>query len=141
MDTPKEKFESWADEASKWLEKAFRADFSPESLPKLDRLLENTDKFEFVCAQVDQRLRVLYFGMYIGDTVRRKKGGQWSWDSDSVNEEDVTLILPGVDPVFPMKFIKDKFEKRVQTTVEEWGKSLGLVFKKLPTARFIPPPV
>lgn len=120
-----------AREASEWIAVAlassgYRADFSLESLKEIDRFLddhtsEGTPKPDgLLSEQFGSRMFAL--GAYVGEVLRRKRGGQWLGD-DTDPQAAFNLILelkPG-EQVWPIQRVMKRFKNGAEDGIYTYG--------------------
>jgi hypothetical protein len=128
----KEDVASGADWISRALQSSgYRADFSPQSLWEIDRFFdehshEGQAKPGGLLAEgLGQRLFGL--GSYIGEVVRRARGGEWVGDdSDGRTEINVELHLPDGTRCWPVQRVMKRFKNGSEDGIAAWGLGAGL---------------
>src|SRR4051812_15584458 len=101
-----------AKEASSWIATAlsssgFAADFSPASLREIDRFFD--DQVQGGVAKPggllsqDLGARLFAVGAYIGEVIRRERGGEWvAKEDDPEAELNIAVRLPDGSTFWPM---------------------------------------
>ncbi|GAP21978.1 hypothetical protein [Leptolinea tardivitalis] len=84
-------------------------DFSMTSLPKLERLLDMAHQSYLAGNVSDQGLErsVQVWGAYLGETMRRNKGGVWKIDRNQTGDRRMFLLTQGVT-VYPFEQVRQK---------------------------------
>ncbi len=109
----------------------YRADFSPQSLWEIDRFFDEhtqdgTAKQGGLLSE-DLGQRLFGLGAYIGEVVRRAKGGEWLGDdSDPETEIAVELVLSDGARCWPIQRVMKRFKNGSQDGIAAWGSGLGL---------------
>jgi len=123
-------------EASTWIATAlsssgYKADFTPASLWDIDRFFDEHSKDGkaspggLLSEQLGSRLFSL--GSYVGEVVRRHKGGQWVGnDSDPQVEINVELQLPDGTKCWPVQRVMKRLKNGSEDGIAVYGHGLGL---------------
>jgi hypothetical protein len=125
------------DSAAEWMSEALRssgyvADFSPASLREVERFFrEQMDEPGVATAggllDEDVGRRLFGLGAYVGEVLRRARGGRWSTEGLSSEEEDlVVLELDESSLVWPVRRVVDRFRRGSEEDLVFYGASLGL---------------
>jgi hypothetical protein len=109
----------------------YRADFSPASLWEIDRFFDEQSAGGkakpggLLAEKLGQRLFAL--GSYIGEVVRRNRGGEWVGDdADPQVEVNVELRLPGDVRCWPIQRVMKRFKNGAEDGIAAWGTGMGL---------------
>lgn len=132
MATIKEDVEASAEWISRALQSSgYRADFSPQSLWEIDRFFDEHSRDGaakpggLLSESLGQRLFAI--GSYIGEVVRRKRGGEWVGDdSDAEAEINVELHLPDGALCWPVQRAMKRFKNGAEDGIAAWGSGAGL---------------
>jgi hypothetical protein len=128
--------------AAEWIARALKssgymADFSPGSLWEIDRFFDEhsekgqAKKGSLLASEVGARIFAL--GAYVGEVVRRHKGGEWAGDdNDPQVEVNVELRLPGGKVSWPMQRVMKRFKNGAEDGIAAWGAALDLDLGKRP---------
>jgi hypothetical protein len=109
----------------------YRADFSPESLWEIDRFFddeapEGAPKRQGLLAD-DMGAKVFAIGCYVGEVVRRYRGGRWiADDEDPEAEVNLVLELEDRDLVWPVQRAMKRFVNGPEDSVAVYGEFLGV---------------
>ena len=132
MGTIKEDIKS----SSEWVAKAlqssgYRADFSPPSLWEIDRFFDeqtvNGAARPGGLLAKDMGARIFAIGSYIGEVLRRAKGGEWiGADSDPKAELSVELQFPDGSHCWPVQRAMKRFKNGEENGIAVYGHALGL---------------
>ncbi len=118
-------------EAAEWVASAlassgYRADFSLESLKEIDRFLddhasEGTPKpGGLLSEQFGSRMFAL--GAYVGEVLRRKRGGQWLGDdTDPHAAMNLRLELKPGEHVWPIERVMKRFKNGAEDGIYAYG--------------------
>lgn len=119
-----------------WISRAlqssgYHADFSERSLREIDRFFDehtqNGVAKQGGLLSEDLGKRLFGLGAYIGEVVRRAKGGRWIGDdSDPEAEITVELILPSGARCWPIQRVMKRLSNGAQDSIVAWGSGLGL---------------
>ena len=109
----------------------YRADFSGESLRELDRFFDEhtTDGAATPGGLLSEDLgsRLFAIGAYLGEVVRRAKGGTWQTDDeDPEGEINVALLLPDGAVVLPTQRAMKRFQGGAEEGLAAYGAALGV---------------
>ena len=132
MGTIKEDVAASADWMARALQSSgYRGDFSPQSLWEIDRFFdEHTRDGQakpggLLAEGTGQRIFGL--GSYIGEVVRRAKGGDWVGDdSDAEAEIHVELRLTDGTRCWPVQRVMKRFKNGSEEGIAAWGSGMGL---------------
>ncbi|MEU6260743.1 hypothetical protein [Streptomyces sp. NPDC047043] len=117
--------------ASEWIAGAlqhsgYQADFSPESLAEIDRFLDDHSSEGsalpggLLADGLGQKLFAL--GAYVGETIRRERGGTWQADDDDPRGEiNVELHLPEGGVVWPVQRVIKRFKNGPEDGIAVYG--------------------
>ncbi|MEV4334790.1 hypothetical protein AB0K02_30460 [Streptomyces sp. NPDC049597] len=104
---------------SEWIAQAlsssgYRVDFTPDSAREIERFLaESADAGNPVPGGLlaeDTGARLFAVGAYVGELIRRTKGGEWVVDdADPQGEINVELHLPDGSVVWPVQRVLKRF--------------------------------
>jgi hypothetical protein len=121
---------------AEWIAKAlsssgYRADFSPGSLWEIERFFdEHSAEGQATPGGLlaeDLGSRIFALGSYIGEVVRRVRGGTWSNDDDDAEAEiNVSLVLPDKTRAWPVQRAMKRFRNGPEDSVVAWGTGLGV---------------
>lgn len=131
MGTIKEDVNASADWMSRALQSSgYRADFSPQSLWEVDRFFDeqslNGEAKAGGLLSKDLGKRLFGVGSYIGEVVRRTRGGEWVGDdSDPEVEVKVELHLSDGTRCWPVQRAIKRF-KSPDDGIAVWGIGAGL---------------
>ena len=113
------------------LSSGYRADFSPQSLWEVDRFFDEQthdgagNAGGLLSEGVGQRIFGL--GAYVGEVVRRTRGGEWVGDnSDPEAEINVELHLPDGTRCWPVQRVMKRFKNGPEDGIAAWGSGAGL---------------
>ncbi len=122
--------------ASDWIATAlsssgYRADFSPESLWQVDFFFEDHASAGAAVRggllAKDLGTRLFGVGAYVGEVVRRARGGEWvAEDGDPEAEVKPTLRLPDGIECWPIQRVLKRFKNGSEDALAAYGLSLGL---------------
>ncbi len=121
---------------SAWIARAlqssgYQADFSPASLREIDRFFDDHSaagkpKAGGLLAQ-DMGKRLFAVGCYIGEVLRRAKGGDWHGDdADPKVELNVELRFPGGTVCWPVQRALKRLQQGPAEGIPAYGVGLGL---------------
>ena len=109
----------------------YRANFSPESLWDIDLFFDDhgeggVPKAKGLLAeQLGRRLFAL--GGYVGETIRRKLGGEWQADdADPQGEINIALKLPDGTMIRPVQRVMKRLNNGAEDGIAAYGAALGL---------------
>ncbi|MFE5138350.1 hypothetical protein ACFRDV_11810 [Streptomyces fagopyri] len=109
----------------------YTADFTPGSLRDVERfMVEHSDHGVAVAGgllatEVEPRLFAL--GTYVGETVRRTRGGTWGADGDGPTAEmNIALHLPDGSIIWPVQRVVKRFRNGPEDSIAFYGVVLGL---------------
>jgi len=125
-----------------WIAKAlqssgYAADFSPGSLREIERFFEEQTlngaarQGGLLSESLGSRLFAL--GGYVGEVIRRERGGAWiANDDDPQAEINITLKLPDGSTIWPMQRVMKRFRNGSEDSLTAYGTALGLVLGPRP---------
>jgi hypothetical protein len=130
--------------AADWIAKAlqssgYKADFSPSSLWEIDRFFDEHSRDGtaiaggFLSEQLGQRLFGL--GSYVGEVVRRAKGGSWSAVDNEAEAEINAQLQVGDQICWPVQRVMKRFKNGPEDGIAVYGLSLGLDVGARPALR------
>lgn len=132
--------------ASDWIAKAltssgYKADFSPQSLWEIDRFFEDHSQNGVAkpggLLSQDLGSRIFSVGSYVGEVLRRVKGGDWFGDDlDPQAEITVELCLADGTKCWPVQRCMKRFKNGAEDGIAIYGSALGLPVGPQPA----PPP-
>jgi hypothetical protein len=104
----------------------YRADFRPNSLREVDRFFDDAGLRDLPPEEL--AAQVFAMGAYIGEVVRRARGGEWL-------APDTSLVLPDGTRCWPVQRAMERLMNGRRHSIEAWGVSLGLSMDPLPVFR------
>lgn len=122
--------------ASDWISKAlqfsgYRADFTPQSLREIDRFFDehsangSPKPGGLLAESLGQRIFAI--GSYIGEVLRRHRGGEWHGDdADPEVELHVELQLADGSVCWPTQRAMKRLKNGSEDSIAAWGLSLGV---------------
>ncbi len=123
--------ESWLWIATTLSSAGYAADLSPVSLWEIDRLFdEQTRRGKarprgLLSRQLGARLFAI--GAYVGEVIRRARGGEWISDArDADAEMNVAVRLTDGTIVWPVQQVMKRFKNGRQEGIAAYGAGLGL---------------
>ena len=131
------------DGASKWIVTAltssgYKADFTPPSLWEIDRFFDEHSKDGkavpggLLSEQLGSRLFAI--GSYVGEVIRKQKGGKWVGDdADPQVEINVELHLPDGTKCWPVQRVMKRFKNGQEDGIGVYG--LGMDIDVGPTPK------
>ncbi len=109
----------------------YSADFSPASLWEIDRFFDDVSENGapkqrgLLGEQFGSRMFAL--GGYVGEVLRRSKGGSWLADeADPENEIDIILKFPDGSIVWPIQRVIKRLKNGPEDGIGAYGAGLGL---------------
>jgi hypothetical protein len=120
---------------SEWIANALRssgyqADFSQESLKEIDRFID--DHTSAGTAHPDGLLadglgkKLFALGAYVGETIRRQRGGIWQADeNDPRGEINVALHLSEGGVIWPVQRVIKRFKNGAEDGIAVYGAMIG----------------
>jgi hypothetical protein len=120
---------------SEWIANALRssgyqADFSQESLKEIDRFID--DHSTAGAAHPDGLLadglgkKLFALGSYVGETIRRQKGGTWQADeNDPRGEINVALHFSDGGVIWPVQRVIKRFKNGAEDGIAAYGAMIG----------------
>jgi hypothetical protein len=122
--------------ASDWISKAlqssgYRADFTPQSLWEIDRFFDEhtvngSPKPGGLLAE-SLGSRLFAIGSYIGEVIRRHRGGDWHGDdTDPKVEINVELRLADDSVCWPIQRAMKRFKNGPEDGIVAYGLGLGV---------------
>jgi len=122
--------------ASDWIAKAlassgYRADFSPSSLSEVDRFFEehSANGTPRAGGLLSDGLgsRLFALGCYVGEVVRRSKGGEWYGDdTDPEVELNAELRLADGSVCWPVQRVVKRLKNGDEDSIAAYGIGLGI---------------
>jgi hypothetical protein len=122
--------------ASEWIATAlsssgYKADFSPQSVWEIERFFDEhtTDGAPRTDGLLGQDLgaRLFAVGGYIGETIRRSKGGRWVENADDPNDEiNVALELPDGTSLWPIVRAMKRLESGAPESIVAYALAAGI---------------
>jgi hypothetical protein len=112
-------------------ESNYQADFSPRSLWEIERFFDEHSaggkpRAGGLLAQ-DTGKRLFAVGGYIGETLRRARGGEWqASDADPQGEINIALVLTDGTQCWPVQRAMKRLSAGDSDSVAAYGLSLGL---------------
>jgi hypothetical protein len=109
----------------------YRADFSPASLRELERFFDDAaangaPKARGPLAD-DTGARLFALGAYLGEVIRRDRGGTWRADDrDPQGEINAELRLAAGDVIWPIQRVIKRFRNGREDSLVAYGAGLGL---------------
>jgi hypothetical protein len=104
---------------SEWISQAlsssgYRADFTPASASEIERFMNDSavagDPVAGGLLADDTGARLFAVGAYVGELIRRTKGGEWVVDdADPKGEINVELHLPDGSVIWPVQRVLKRF--------------------------------
>jgi hypothetical protein len=122
--------------AASWIAEAltssgYRADFHPQSLRAIDRFFDEHARQGrpvpggLLAEATGSRLFAL--GSYVGEVVRRARGGEWIGDDDDPEVEiNVSLRLPDGTVCWPIERVIKRMQNGAEDGIVAYGVGLGL---------------
>jgi hypothetical protein len=104
----------------------YRADFRPNSLREIDRFFDDAELRDLPPDEL--AAEIFAIGAYIGEVVRRARGGEWL-------APDTVLVLPDGTRCGPVQRAMQRLLNGRRDSIEAWGVSLGLRAGPLPVLR------
>jgi hypothetical protein len=131
--------------AAQWMrdaltESKYQADFSPRSLWEVDRFFdEHTQRGAAKSGGLlsqDLGARLFGLGAYVGEVIRRQKGGHWVGDDkDPQAEINVELRLADGSRCWPVQRVMKRFSLGAAEALAPYGQGLGLDVGPKPGSR------
>jgi hypothetical protein len=122
--------------AAAWIAQAlsssgYKADFGPASLWEIDRFFDEHSKGGKAVpgGLLSEGLgsRLFAIGSYVGEVIRKQKGGQWVGDdSDPQVETNVELQLPDGTKCWPVQRVMKRFMNGPEDGIAAYGVGAGL---------------
>ncbi|MFF1303723.1 hypothetical protein [Streptomyces sp. NPDC058307] len=121
--------------SSEWMANAlrnsgYRADFSPDSLAEIDRFMDDHSSGGgaraggLLADGPGQKLFAL--GAYVGETIRRERGGVWQADEDDPRGEiNVELHLAEGVVIWPVQRVMKRFKNGAEDGIAVYGSMIG----------------
>lgn len=109
----------------------YKADFSPRSLLEIDRFFAEQSSNGVATRggllSTDLGARIFAIGAYVGEVIRRSRGGLWQGDDrDPRAEVNVEVLLPDGTRCWPVQRVMKRFKNGMEDGVEIYGVALGL---------------
>ena len=132
-------------DAREWLVEAlsysgYKADYSPESLWEIDRFFDEQAKDGKAnpggLLSQDLGSRLFAIGSYVGEVIRKARGGEWVGDdTDPKVELNIELHLPDGTKCWPVQRVMKRFKNGPEDGIAVYGQGAGLAIGPKP-----PPP-
>jgi hypothetical protein len=123
-------------EACDWIVKAlsysgYKADYSPASLWDIDRFFDDQAKggqpMPGGLLSQDLGSRLFAIGSYVGEVIRKAKGGEWVGDeADPQVEMNVELRLPDGTKCWPVQRVMKRFKNGSEDGIAVYGLGAGV---------------
>ncbi len=116
-----------ADQISRALSQSgYNADFSLESLKEVDRFFDEhvTSGKAKAGGLLSQQLgaRLFALGSYVGEVIRRHKGGQWQGDdNDPQGEMNIAIRLRSGTILWPVQRVMKRFKNGAEDSIWVYG--------------------
>jgi hypothetical protein len=117
--------------AAEWIAKAlassgYTADFSIDSLREIDRFFDEHSRSGKPVrgGLLDENLgsRLFAMGSYVGEVIRRARGGAWRCDDDDPQGEmNVALVLPDGTRLWPVQRAMKRFQNGPEDGIHVYG--------------------
>lgn len=119
----------WIAEALKY--SGYNADFSPASLWEVDRFFDehsrNGDAVRGGLLSQDLGKRIFALGAYVGEVIRRDKGGEWHGDdNESMAEVNIELHVADGSIGWPVQRVMKRFKNGEEESIGVYGAGFGL---------------
>jgi len=120
--------------SAEWISRAllasgYRADFTPGSLWEIERFFEQNSQDGMprnLLAQ-DCGARLFALGAYVGEVIRRARGGEWQADDrDPLGEVNIALHLAPDDIIWPVQRAMRRLKNGPEDNIAHYGHVLGL---------------
>ena len=131
------------DAAAKWIATAlsssgYKADFTPTSLWEIDRFFDEHSQNGQAVPRglLSEALgnRIFSIGSYVGEVIRKVKGGKWTGsDTDPEAEINVELELGDGCKCWPVQRAMKRFKNGPEDGIAVYGHGLGLDVGPRPT--------
>jgi hypothetical protein len=131
------------DAAAKWIATAlsssgYKADFTPPSLWEIDRFFDEHSNTGHAVpgGLLSEQLgsRLFSIGSYVGEVLRKVKGGQWIGnDADPQAEINVELQLADGSKCWPVQRAMKRFKNGPEDGIAVYGHGMGLEVGPRPT--------
>ncbi|MEV7325313.1 hypothetical protein [Streptomyces sp. NPDC093970] len=121
--------------SSEWIANAlqhsgYHANFSPESLTEIDRFIDDHSSDGIarpgglLTDGLGQKLFAL--GAYVGETIRRERGGTWHVDDDDPRGEiNIELHLAEGGVIWPVQRVMKRFKNGAEDGIAAYGAMIG----------------
>jgi hypothetical protein len=114
----------------------YRADFSPSSLWEVDRLFDDagSDLAGSLGDPAGLGHALFAIGGYVGEVVRRRRGGRWIGDDqDPEAEINIELSVKGGARIWPVQRAMKRYKNGSEDSMVAYGVGLGLELGDRPT--------
>ena len=118
----------------------YAADFSPRSLWEIERFFEEQTLHGaarpggLLSESLGARLFAL--GGYVGEVIRRERGGAWIGNDDDPQAEiNIALKLADGSLIWPVQRVMKRFKNGPDESIVGYGTGLGLVLGPRPGAK------
>jgi hypothetical protein len=127
--------------ASALVSSGYKANFSAESLWEIDRFFDEHSAAGRAkpggLLSEDLGSRIFAIGAYVGEVIRRSKGGEWKGDdADPQAEINVVLSLSGGAQCWPVQRVMKRFKNGSEDGIASYALGLGVEIGPRPE----PPP-
>ncbi|MGW7302360.1 hypothetical protein [Streptomyces sp. NPDC054829] len=121
--------------SSEWIANAlqysgYTADYTPASFAEIDRFIDDHSSNGvarpggLLADGLGQKLFAL--GAYVGETIRRQRGGTWQADdSDPRGEINVELHLAEGGVIWPVQRVMKRFKNGTEESIATYGAMIG----------------
>jgi len=107
----------------------YSADFSPESLWQVERFFEDNSAGGKPRGDLarDTGKRLFAIGCYVGEVIRRSRGGEWQADdADPQGEINIAVRLPDGSVVWPVQRLLKRVKEGSGENIAAYGLALGV---------------
>ncbi|MFE4550908.1 hypothetical protein [Streptomyces sp. NPDC056785] len=122
--------------SARWIASAlnssgYAADFTPGSLREVERFMAEHSDHGVAAAggllATEMGPRLFALGTYVGETVRRTRGGTWAADGDGpAAEMNIALHLQDGSIIWPVQRVVKRFRNGPEDSIAFYGTALGL---------------
>lgn len=123
--------------AAEWISTAlissgYQADFSPHSLTEVDRFFEdhslNGEAIPGGLLSEDLGMRLFALGSYVGEVIRRSRGGDWRGDDENPRAEiELELHLSNGTICWPIQKTMKRFREGGEDSLGAYGRALEVL--------------
>lgn len=117
--------------SAEWISQAltasgYNADFSLQSLSEVDRFIDDNvqDGVPLPGGLLDQQLgsRIFALGSYVGETIRRNRGGEWvTDDNDPEGEISIAVQLERGTVFWPVQRVMRRVKNGNEESISAYG--------------------